>query len=397
MSDVQDLLAVLHLIQNVERTTDGFGRLANSLGQAVHASKCWFLAHDTREQRIVASAPVEGALSPLDFTSLMLPLRRWALVESPESLPSGEACSSSIPLPIVRFTPDAHRLFATIDNHGDQKIAILAIRPFSTPFSSRDTTLFSTLTLLTSSTLQSHALRAAVQEGLSSNSELASVVGHELRTPLSGTMGYLQMAARRLVNGEIDPASKAISAALQLARAMEHQLDDLLDVGRYGRASLPMHRVTIDFADVAENVADCARVASPDHGFNVVCVRPAQVIADPLRLRRVLENLVANAVKFSPAGTNIRITVRPVQEDLLVGVTDEGPGIPFQHQRRIFERFYQVGDFDHRPGGLGLGLAIAQQIVEAHSGRIWCESEPGRGSTFYFSIPVQVDPHVAVA
>ena len=111
-------------------------------------------------------------------------------------------------------------------------------------------------------------------------------------------------------------------------------------------------------------------------------------MADPRRTRQVLRNLVENAIKYSPGGAAITISLRPRRKDLLVSVADQGIGIEPHQMERIFDRFYQVDSASTRKvGGSGLGLSICKAIVEAHGGRIWAESRAGEGSTFYFTLP----------
>jgi signal transduction histidine kinase len=114
-----------------------------------------------------------------------------------------------------------------------------------------------------------------------------------------------------------------------------------------------------------------------------------QVYADPLRLERILYNLLENAVKYSPQGGKIRVSVRPEGEYLVIGVSDQGIGISPSDQAKLFAPFQRLEEF--RPEGargVGLGLLVCRRLVEAHGGRIWVESEPGRGSTFFFTMPL---------
>jgi signal transduction histidine kinase len=119
--------------------------------------------------------------------------------------------------------------------------------------------------------------------------------------------------------------------------------------------------------------------------------------ADERRIRQVLLNLVGNAIKFTDAG-KVEIRVTRATDQFQIAVADTGPGIDAEHQQRIFEEFQQVDSSPTKTkGGTGLGLAIAKRIVELHGGRIWVESAAGKGSTFYFSLPVRVDPQQAAA
>jgi len=112
------------------------------------------------------------------------------------------------------------------------------------------------------------------------------------------------------------------------------------------------------------------------------------VLADSRRIRQVLQNLIGNAIKYSPRG-QITIACQVADHHVIVSVADQGEGIPARYLTKIFERFFQVdGATTRRVGGSGLGLAIARSIVEAHNGKIWAQSEAGQGSTFYFTLPL---------
>jgi len=119
-------------------------------------------------------------------------------------------------------------------------------------------------------------------------------------------------------------------------------------------------------------------------------VRLPRLNIDANRIRQVLDNLIDNAVKYSPQGTAVLVSVRRGGRELVISVTDQGAGISAEELTRIFERMYRV-EKRVTPGieGVGLGLAICQRLVEAHGGRIWAESDKGEGSTFYFSLPVE--------
>jgi two-component system phosphate regulon sensor histidine kinase PhoR len=125
-------------------------------------------------------------------------------------------------------------------------------------------------------------------------------------------------------------------------------------------------------------------------GLTVVVDLPAglpPVLADVERVQQVVANLVHNAVKFTPSGGQVTLSAEPVGQEMVISVRDTGVGIPTDDLPRIFERFYKA-DRARSGGGTGLGLAIARHIVQAHGGRIWAESTEGRGSTFYFSLPL---------
>ena len=114
------------------------------------------------------------------------------------------------------------------------------------------------------------------------------------------------------------------------------------------------------------------------------------LMADGRRIREVIDNLLENAVKYSPEGTEVKVTVERQPAELLISVTDQGRGIPANELENVFNRMYRLEQrLAKDPGGLGLGLSLCKALVEAHGGRIWAESKLGRGSTFYFTLPVR--------
>ena len=147
------------------------------------------------------------------------------------------------------------------------------------------------------------------------------------------------------------------------------------------RRPTPVARLLHDAAEAAAATAEQARIG--------VHVRPPEteleVHADVNRLGQVLDNLVGNALKFTPPGGTVTLAAEAEGSKVRFAVTDTGPGIPEEHRQRIFHRFYQVNPADRR--GVGLGLAIAHAIVEAHGGSMEVESEPGQGATFSFTVP----------
>jgi len=140
---------------------------------------------------------------------------------------------------------------------------------------------------------------------------------------------------------------------------------------------------------IRDNIEKVRRQTSA-HQFVVYLSRKVPpVYADPLRLERILYNLLENAVKYSPQGGEIRVSVKPEEEHLAIGVSDQGIGISLSNQAKLFGPFQRLEE--SRPdgvGGAGLGLLVCSRLVEAHGGRIWVESEPGRGSTFFFTLPL---------
>jgi PAS domain S-box-containing protein len=220
--------------------------------------------------------------------------------------------------------------------------------------------------------------------------EFVSVVGHELRTPLTSIRGSLGLLDGGLAGDLPGEAREMVALALANTNRLVRLVEDTLDLERMqaGAGELELRPVPVrELIDTAVGVVQ--RLASEAGLTIAVDAEQLEVLADPDRAVQALTNLLGNAVKFSPPGGTIRVAVRRQEREAELSVADEGRGIPRDQLDTIFERFRQVDASDRREkGGTGLGLAIAREIVLRSRGRIWAESEPGRGATFCFTLPL---------
>jgi len=220
-------------------------------------------------------------------------------------------------------------------------------------------------------------------------SEFVQNVSHELRTPLTFIRGYVEL----LRDGSLGDISSTQLEALQVVsaktEALTHLVSDIISLQKAEMTALDLAPVSL--ADVIDLTLRGAEAAIHEAGLTLTQEVPFDlepVLADRSRLGQVLDNLIGNALKFTPAGGEIEIQVQDLDEFERVSVTDTGIGIPASKQKKVFEPFYQIdGSSTRRFGGAGLGLAIVRQIVEAHGGTVGVISEPGKGSTFYFTVP----------
>jgi hypothetical protein len=231
--------------------------------------------------------------------------------------------------------------------------------------------------------------RANAEAANQSKDDFLSTISHELRTPLNAILGWAAM----LRDGSIDPdrSQRAIEAIFNNATRQGRLIEELLDVSRIvaGRASLDLHDV-----DLGENIRGAVEAMMPQAAAKGVELRydaatGVCVIGDPRRLEQVFLNLLSNAVKFTPSGGSVTIAVAPSSESVEVRVSDTGAGIDAAFLPHVFERFRQADSTTTRGvGGLGLGLFIARQLVEAQEGTIRVESEgAGRGAIFVVTLP----------
>jgi signal transduction histidine kinase len=226
--------------------------------------------------------------------------------------------------------------------------------------------------------------------------EIVQNVSHELRTPLTFVKSYVEL----LLDENAGPLTADQKAYLEIVVEKTAVVTRLVsDIMALQQAEqVPDRRELVSLTEVARRaIRGCAATAEKT-GLTLVEHLPDDLLlvtGDEDRLLQVFDNLLGNAIKFSPDGGQIEVTVEDAGAVVQVSVSDQGIGIPKDQQKRIFERFYQVdGSARRRFGGAGLGLAIVKRILEAHEGQVWVESESGRGSTFYFTIPKYQAPRI---
>jgi two-component system phosphate regulon sensor histidine kinase PhoR len=217
-------------------------------------------------------------------------------------------------------------------------------------------------------------------------------LSHELRTPLSTVSLLAETLAREAEINDIPPRMRDRIAKIEVETGhLVQMVNELLDLARIEGGSQLDMADGVDIGRLAESSVERLRLFAERQGVALaVAVEPGvpRIRGDEARLGQVVVNLVHNAVKFSPDGGDVRVTVGQTPDAVQVAVVDHGIGIAASDRDRVFERFYKTDRARVRGGGTGLGLSIARHIVEAHGGRIRVESEEGRGSTFSFTIPL---------
>jgi signal transduction histidine kinase len=219
--------------------------------------------------------------------------------------------------------------------------------------------------------------------------ELVQNVSHELRTPLTFVKGYVDL----LMEGEMGLLNPTQTEALEIVSTKTDEItrliEDIITLQRIDAGNLQLQAVSM--TDFLKTAVASHQIVASQKGLNIIYKKPpfeATVYMDKGRISQVVDNLIGNAMKFSPDGGTITIAVTEQETDVLVAITDEGIGVPKDKQQKIFERFYQIdGSSRRRFGGTGIGLAIVKRIIDAHNGQIWVESEIDQGSAFYFALP----------
>jgi signal transduction histidine kinase len=239
-------------------------------------------------------------------------------------------------------------------------------------------------------------------------SRFLSMASHELKTPLTSISGLAQVLLRRMrrrlelgqpEGKEWGDEQRAHVDRLELLNSQTARLgrlvDELLDVSRIESGKLDFQWAPVDLAQLAREVAERLQMTTTQHTIQVARDGAAgnPVTADRDHLEQVLDNLVTNAIKFSPEGGPIYVRLRDQGDSVILSVHDPGVGIPVDQLEAVFGLFYQAEDpVSRRTGGMGLGLYISKEIVTRHGGRIWADSKPGEGSTFSLSLPREPTP-----
>lgn len=230
----------------------------------------------------------------------------------------------------------------------------------------------------------------ALREMNRMKSDLLSNVSHELRTPLATIKGYSTMILdydRRLKRDEKRQYLESIDRATD--RLIE-LVDNLLDMSRLDAGLMVLERSPTSVSTLIKETVEDACLRAPEHQIVFVqSERLPRLGIDARHIRQVLDNLIDNAIRYSREGTKVMVSARRVRDELLMSVADQGMGIPAEELPKVFDRMYRVRHGNARDaGGAGLGLAICKGLVEKHGGRIWAESEEGKGSTFLFTLPL---------
>jgi signal transduction histidine kinase len=221
-------------------------------------------------------------------------------------------------------------------------------------------------------------------------SEFISIASHELRTPMTSIKGSVDL----ILGGAAGKVSEEAVELLEIAHSscdrMIRLINDILDLSKIEAGQIKLKLAPIDLTDPVERSMRSLKSLAAQDRITLTLESPRQlslVHADKDRIEQVVANLVFNAIKFSPAGGEVKIVLSADDGWILCAITDQGCGIPEEDLDRIFGRFQQVGS-PKRSGGTGLGLAITHALVTEHKGKIWVESRVGEGSRFIFGLPV---------
>jgi signal transduction histidine kinase len=217
-------------------------------------------------------------------------------------------------------------------------------------------------------------------------------MSHELRTPLNAIIGFSQVLQQRLFGPINEKQEEYLDDILSSGNHLLSLINDVLDLSKVEAGQVELEVASLSLREALERGVVMVREPATKHGVRLSLeLAPGVdlVEGDERRLRQVIFNLLSNAVKFTPEGGEIVVATASRDHEVLISVTDTGPGIPLEDHERIFEEFQQTDVGVRQREGTGLGLALSKRLVELHGGRIWVESEPGHGSRFVFTLPAK--------
>lgn len=217
--------------------------------------------------------------------------------------------------------------------------------------------------------------------------DFVDTVSHDLRSPLTAVLGYTELIERTgPLNENQTEFLHRIRGSVQHITSL---INDLLDLGRL-EAGFDTRREAIHLESVLKYTLDMFDAHIKKKGISLeteIAANLPPLRANPIRIRQMMDNLVGNAIKYTPAQGNVRVCLSTEENQIILQVTDSGPGIPPGEQNRVFEKFYRASNAPENVSGSGLGLAIVKSIVDSHQGRVWVVSTVGKGSSFFVVLP----------
>jgi len=278
--------------------------------------------------------------------------------------------------------------------------AIWVARDYAGPFSDKDIALLRTFADQAVIAIQNARLFREIQDksrqleiANQHKSEFLANMSHELRTPLNAIIGFSEVLLERLfgeLNAKQDDYLKDIHSS---GRHLLNLINDILDLSKVEAGRMELDLSPFDLPTAIANAMTLIRERAQQHGIAIaqeVAPELGNVVADERKFKQILLNLLSNAVKFTPDGGRIDVSAKRTGDNIIVAVHDTGIGIAPEDQEAVFEEFRQVGsNYTTKQEGTGLGLALTRRFVELHGGRISVHSEPGKGSTFSFTLPIK--------
>jgi signal transduction histidine kinase len=230
-----------------------------------------------------------------------------------------------------------------------------------------------------------------LEEASQHKSDFLASMSHELRTPLNAIIGFSQVLREGMVGEVTEKQKEYLGDILSSGNHLLSLINDVLDLSKVEAGQVELEIAPFSLREALESGIVMVRERATEDGVRIM-LEPTDVglvTGDERRVRQVIFNLLSNAVKFTPEGGSVDVCAAQVNGEVRVSVTDSGPGIAAEDCERIFEEFQQTEAGLEQREGTGLGLALSKRLVELHGGHIWVDSEPGKGSTFVFTLPAR--------
>ncbi|MEC3875126.1 PAS domain-containing protein [Chryseobacterium salviniae] len=218
--------------------------------------------------------------------------------------------------------------------------------------------------------------------------DFLSIASHELKTPLTTIKGLVQLLQRMVPENSPEKFNTTLDKVSVYVDRLNILISDLLDTSKIQSGNIELHLDPFDIDKTIRDTVENLSVSAPHHKISLTGSTNATILGDELQISQVINNLISNAIKYSPGSDKVDIYINRVGNFVKVSVTDYGMGISAQDKAKIFDRFFRAREIQKKFPGLGIGLYISHEIIANHNGTLWVESEIGQGSTFSFTLPI---------
>ena len=406
--ELRGLYEVTQTISRVSDATDLFRRVTGHLGYLFRASICAIVRRDPETDQTATATPAHG-LNDAEAHEFAVPEALLSEMDASTQAPghpsyalhgdATNACEACRPL--AQRWGITSLLLAPLRTQG-HPVGYLVLAGPAGNFTDDMGHLLATFAGVIAPAIETSSLVLALQDRADRLSaalseieeldrlkdELVQNVSHELRLPLMVVQGYADLVKTGAFGPLNSDLQKAVDIISEKSALLARRISDIVTLRGLSQADLQSAPVSL--AELAREAVERARLSAAPSGVVIVediVPESLPLLADRHRLEQVADELLGNAIKFSPDGGQVHVTVREGGDVVYLKVADQGIGIPHSQVHRIWDRFYQFdGSTKRRFGGSGVGLAVVKQIVEAHGGQVWAESEEGHGSQFYVAL-----------